>query len=358
MKQILLVCVVFTTFFSCKVDKEIGKKKIVFSNVNITKLKNTDSLNIRALKILNDTLIGFGYHKGHGFFNTKTGKLSIQESAFEEISKNENNVIAENRAVAFNGKDFFSLTIGSPAILKKIDVSKNEAKVVYHENHPNAFYDAMAFWNEKEGIALGDSTNDCMSILLTKDGGNTWQKSSCANLPKYIAGEAAFAASNTNIAIVNDKVWIATGGVVSRIWYSENKGQRWSVYETPIIQGLETTGMYSLDFYDKLNGFAIGGDYTKSMNNKANKIRTKDGGKTWQLVAENSYPGYRSCVQYIPNSQAKGLVEVGFKGVSYSNNSGDSWKQLSNESFFTIQFKSDSVAYAAGRGGISKLVFK
>ena len=69
--------------------------------------------------------------------------------------------------------------------------------------------------------------------------------------------------------------------------------------------------MYSIDFYDEKMGFAIGGDYTKPNDTLANKIRTTDGGKTWQVVADGKGPGYRSCVQYIPNSNGKELVAIG-----------------------------------------------
>ena len=123
------------------------------------------------------------------------------------------------------------------------------------------------------------------------------------------------------------------GGKVSRILYSPDKGKTWNVFETPIVQGTATTGIYSIDFYDELNGFAIGGDYTKPDDNQANKIRTSDGGKTWQIAAESQNPGYRSCVQYLPNSRGKALVAVGFKGIDYSNDTGNSWAHLSDEGF-------------------------
>ena len=116
--------------------------------------------------------------------------------------------------------------------------------------------------------------------------------------------------------------------------------------------------MYSIDFYDDLNGFAIGGDYTKPNDTIANKIRTKDGGKTWQVMANGQGPGYRSCVQYIPNGNAKDLIAIGFKGIDYSSDSGESWIHLSDESFYTLRFINDSIAYAAGNGSISKLFFR
>jgi photosystem II stability/assembly factor-like uncharacterized protein len=256
------------------------------------------------------------------------------------------------RSVAYNSLATFALSIESPAILFK------NQKIVYQENHSKAFYDSMAFWNDEEGIAIGDPTDDCMSIIITRDGGNTWIKLSCDVLPKAKEGEGAFAASDTNIALVGDHTWVATGGKASRILYSPDKGKTWEVFETPIIQGKETTGMYSIDFYDENIGFAIGGDYTKPNDTLANKIRTNDGGKTWQVVADGKGPGYRSCVQYIPSSNGKELVAIGFKGLDYSNDSGDSWTHLSDEGFYTVRFLNDSVAYAAGKGRISKLTFR
>jgi photosystem II stability/assembly factor-like uncharacterized protein len=216
----------------------------------------------------------------------------------------------------------------------------------------------MTFWNDLEGIAIGDPTDTCMSIIVTRDGGKTWGKIPCENLPKIKDGEAAFAASNTNIEVVGDKTWIATGGKASRIYYSPNKGETWEVFNTPIVQGYATTGMYSVDFYDELIGFAIGGDYTIPEDQQANKIKTVDGGKTWELVAKNQNPGYRSCVQYIPNREGKELVAIGFEGIDFSNDTGNTWKHLSDESYYTMRFINDSTAYAAGKGRISVLTFK
>ncbi|NNG09985.1 MAG: oxidoreductase, partial [Arenibacter sp.] len=43
---------------------------------------------------------------------------------------------------------------------------------------------------------------------------------------------------------------------------------------------------------------------------------------------------------------------------AYSHDSGASWKQLSDESFYTMRFVNDSIAYAAGKNRVAKLVFK
>ena len=61
----------------------------------------------------------------------------------------------------------------------------------------------------------------------------------CEQIPKVEDGEAAFAASNTNIKVLGNTVWIVTGGgVKSRVFKSIDLGITWNVYETPIIQGI------------------------------------------------------------------------------------------------------------------------
>ena len=92
-----------------------------------------------------------------------------------------------------------------------------------------------------------------------------------------------------------------------------------------LFKDLKLPECIRLIFMMHLNGFAIGGDYTKPNNQHSNKIRTNDGGRTWEVVAQDQNPGYRSCVQYVPNSNAMGLVAVGFEGVDYSS---DAWEYL------------------------------
>ncbi len=347
--RLFIVCLCLIGLSSCKPEEALKTRRI--SKVEIETLLQDSLLNVRALEVILQREAFFATSDGRtGYIGYKpeTNELMVKIVPIERADSLDYNF----RSVAFNSLAAFALSIESPAVLFK------NQKIVYQENHPKAFYDSMDFWNDEEGIAIGDPTEDCMSIIITRDGGNTWTKLSCDVLPIAKEDEAAFAASDTNIALVGDHTWVATGGKASRILYSPDKGKNWEVFETPIIQGAQTTGMYSIDFYDENNGFAIGGDYTKPNDTLANKIRTNDGGKTWQVVADGRGPGYRSCVQYIPSSNGKELVAVGFKGLDYSNDSGDSWTHLSDEGFYTVRFLNDSVAYAAGKGRISKLTFR
>jgi len=347
--RILFLFVIAVCFFSCK--QELVKKSRQVKNVEIQVILPDSMLNIRALELSNSP--NFSFATANGWI----GASSINE--FEEIADNTiklkyDSIIPNFRSFAVTSQYAFALSIASPAILYKIN--RDSTQVVYFEEHKDVFYDSMEFWNDQEGIAIGDAIDGCLSVIITRDGGNTWNKLSCEELPVASDGEGAFAASDTNIAIVGNKTWVAT--TAGRIYYSEDKGKTWEVIDTPIIKEKETEGIYSIDFYDEQNGFGIGGDYTKPADSSANKIRTQDGGKSWQLVGQNQSPGYRSCVQYVPNKEGKELVAIGFKGIDYSHDFGNTWKHLSDEGFYTLRFLNDSVAYAAGAGRISKLTFK
>ncbi len=346
MNRILFVLITLV-LFSCggKTEENIRN----FSKVDVETILQDSLLSIRAIDILDDKSLAFAANNGvFGLYNPKTKLWQTSIQKYDSLN-------LHFRAIAHTSTDFFMLTIDSPALLFKTgDAGKME--LVYKEEGAGVFYDAMIFWNDREGIAVGDSMNGCLSIIITRDGGQIWQKIPCDNLPKAEVGEGAFAASNTNIKVLGNKTWIATTS--GNVYFSEDKGVSWEVVNTPIIQDKATEGIYSIDFYDENNGFAIGGDYSNPDDNASNKVKTTDGGKTWSLVAKNENPNYKSCVQYIPNKNGKELVAVGFNGIDFSNNSGESWKHISDESFYTIRFLNDSIAYASGSGRISKLTFR
>ena len=335
----LLSLIVFS--FSCNKNENIA-----FSSVHEDVLFFDSILNIRALEVNSNKVVAANYD----------GKIITIMDNFIDIKQYESkadSVLFPNfRSLSVVNDSIYSLSIGNPALIFK------NGRVVYKEYGSSVFYDSMSFWNETEGIAMGDPVGDCLSIVITRDGGNNWTKLPCSDLPKVKKGEAAFAASNTNISIQGNKCWIATGGIHSNVYFSNDKGHSWKSYKTPIIQGQETTGIYSIDFYNDTLGYAIGGDYTKPLDNFKNKIKTIDGGKSWKVIGESNGPGYRSCVQFIPGSQGKQLVAVGFEGVDISNDYGLSWSHLSDSSYYTIRFVNYNTAYAAGKHKISKLIFK
>lgn len=353
MKNILLILLVLKIFTSCKTGVYESKKinDTGFQSVEIDTLFE-DKISIRAIQI-DKNKIWYAADKGrYGFYN-------LDNNLKKENKITKDSLKPEFRSIAKSNKYVFILSVANPALLYRISKNDSSANLVYQENHEKVFYDSMQFWDDKEGIAMGDPIDGCLNIIRTRDGGSSWNKIPCEKLPKVLNGEAAFAASNTNIVVKGNNTWIVSGGKKSRVFYSPDRGNSWSVYETPIAQGKAMTGIFTADFYDSKNGFVAGGDYEVRSQNFSNKAITSNGGKTWELIAENQGFGYASCVQYIPKSNGKSLVTVGISGLYYSSNSGKTWKQLSTDSSLnTIRFINENTAIAAGQNKMVRIRFK
>ena len=318
------------------------------NEVQIESYELVENSGIRAIHATDTTKVYFGSSYGYGYFeNDKIVHAAI---------KYQDSIPLHFRSIAFNGKDHFLLSIGNPAVLyKSVFDSK---KVVYTESHEKVFYDSMKFFDEMNGIAMGDPTEDCLSIILTHDGGETWTKIPCNKLPKITEGEAAFAASNTNVALFENHAWLASGGSKARVFHSADYGRSWDVYSTPMQQGGKMTGIFSMDFYDQERGIIFGGNWEDQAANNGNKAVSIDGGITWSLLTDGDGPGYRSCVQFISGSNAKGIFAVGIPGISYSADGGLTWQHIDKKDFYTIRLvPNKNIAWLAGKGKIAKMTW-
>lgn len=300
-------------------------------------------LSCRAI-LVDDEKVWMGMDKGrYGFYDIKKDTTILKE--IPSVSRT-----TEFRSIAGTKDAIFILSVGNPAMLIRIDKKTLEETVVYKEEHEKVFYDSMQFVDDLNGFAMGDPIENCLAFIKTTDGGKSWQKVNCDVLPKVSDGEAAFATSNTNLAIKGKSIFMVSGGKKSRVFVSNDLGATWNVYETPIVQGETMTGIFTADFYNQKIGIIAGGNYMKQDQNWANKAITKNGGKTWKLIADKEAFGYASCVQFVPNSNGKKLISVGGTGMFYSDDFGKSWTKFSDDKdFFTFRFESEKVFYATGR---------
>ncbi|MCW4467809.1 oxidoreductase [Flavobacterium sp. MFBS3-15] len=350
MKKSLIILLLAGILFSCKKDEKKDYKPS-FAKVEADTLLS-DEISIRAIAIDGDKVWYAGSMGKYGWVSLNGGKdfngVIAKDTLFPEF-----------RAIAQTKNDIFILNVGTPAMLYKISKDGKTSKEVYSEKGEKVFYDSMQFYNDKEGIAMGDPTDECLSVITTSDGGNTWIKTECASLPKVAEGEAAFAASNTNLIIKGNDTWIVSGGKKSRVFHSEDKGKSWNVYDTPIVQGGGADGIYSGDFYDENIGFAVGGNYEKPDGNTGNKILTENGGKTWETIADGKGFGYASCVQFVPGSNGDELMTAGPSGIWYSYDRGASWKKILDERIYhTLRFIDNKTVILAGQKKVVRLRLK
>jgi photosystem II stability/assembly factor-like uncharacterized protein len=198
------------------------------------------------------------------------------------------------RAVAaFSAEEAFLMSAG-PGEQSRIYHTSDGGKhwlLQFTNTNPKGFFDSMVFRDAKHGVVLGDPIPDesgklKFELLMTEDGQN-WRVMSAAQLPVAMEGEGAFAASNSCLAILpgasDSNLWFATGGKEARVFHSNDRGQSWEVFDTPVIHGADSTGIFSIAFRDPLHGVIAGGDYKKPNEDGPNLAFTEDGGKTWTL---------------------------------------------------------------------------
>ncbi len=226
--------------------------------------------------------------------------------------------------VAFSADEAFLMSAG-PGEQSRIFHTSDAGQhwqLQFTNKNPKGFFDSMVFWDPKHGVVLGDpipddSTKDAsgqlkFELLQTTDG-QTWSQIPPSQLPAAIEGEGAFAASNSCLAILpasaDPDLWFATGGKVARVFHSPDRGQTWQVFDTPIIHGSDSAGIFSIAFRDATHGVIAGGDYKHPNQDGPNLAFTNNRGKTWTL-SDLKPQAYFSAVTYDQKVNATAQLEA------------------------------------------------
>jgi len=278
---------------------------------------------------------------------------------------------------AFDENTAYILSIGegeNSRIYKTTDGGKNW-KLQFKNTNPKAFFDALAFWDKNNGMAMSDPVDGKYVLIETKDG-ETWNPiivkgitidgvteinglkvngETIYNYPFAKDGEAAFAASGTCLLTQGkNNIFLVSGGNDARVFRSGNRGLSWFVADTPIVKGTAGSGIFSIAMFDKLNGVIVGGNYEKPNDITNNLAFTTDGGKTWSLA--KGLNGYRSGAVYVDK---KTIIAVGASGSDISSDGGKTWKNLDKENYNSVQAKGKKVIWAVGANGlVSKFLMK
>lgn len=228
---------------------------------------------------------------------------------------------------AFSSKKAVVANAGSPAVILTTADGGTTWTEVYRNTDTAAFFDGIGFWNDSEGIIYGDPIGDRMVVMHTADGGQNWKMLPDAYRPELRKGEASFAASGTAIrCLSHKKVAIATGGTVSRILFSDNRGHKWEATPSPLIQGLSTTGTFSIAFStDERNAIMVGGDYKRDTLRTKHVFYAHEG--AFKAPIEPTR-GYRECVEFVRDGVA---IATGPSGTDITYDWGAHWRALNDE---------------------------
>lgn len=194
----------------------------------------------------------------------------------------------------------------------------------YDDVHHGVFLDAIAFFDARRGLALGDPIGGHFLVLRTQDAGEHWAAVPEAGIPPALAGEAAFAASGTALVTCGPHTaWFGTGGgSEGRVLITHDGGATWTAHVTPVHAG-DAAGIFSLACRDSLHGVAVGGNYAHPDSGRVTAAYTDDGGRRWLPVAPGPATAYLSGVAYLAGGPS--LLAVGTGGTAASRDWGRTW---------------------------------
>lgn len=215
----------------------------------------------------------------------------------------------------------------------------------YENLEKGAFLDAIAFFDARHALAVGDPIGGRFLLLRTDDAGAHWTRVSNA-LPAALPGEAAFAASGTSLVTCGPRdAWFATGGAaISRVFRTRDGGRSWQVSATPVAAGNAAAGIFSAACGDARHGIVVGGNYSKPDTSAVVAAITSDGGASWRVSPAATAAGYFSGVTLVDaRSRSPVVIAVGTEGTALSRDGGAHWTHADSLSL-------NAVATAPGRG--------
>ncbi len=293
----------------------LGPSLVVSQFLSLTSLDSGVSASFRGLSVVNNSVVWVSGTGGTVLRTIDNGENWKNVSVPEMENTDFRDIHGFNKNIAI------VMGIDSPArFFKTIDGGKSW-DLVHFDDREEVFFDGMSFWNKRNGIAFSDPVNGRHLLIRTTDGGDTWEEIPADGIPEKLDPEFGFAASGTGMPVKGrNTVWLGMGGIKSRVFKSENGGLNWSVAETPVVHGGQSTGIYSVAFKNKKVGIAVGGDYmNQAIQNTM--AHTQDGGITWHLPEKQTHQ-YRECVAHYRGNT---FFAVGPSGFDRTTDNGKNW---------------------------------
>ncbi len=312
----------------------------------VTILTSGTKTSLRGLSVVNENIIWASGSNGTVARSVDGGKTFqwLTVKGFEQRDFRDIEAFDANTAIA--------MAVAEPAIIVKTKDGGKTWRKIFVDTTKGMFLDAMDF-SGKNGVVIGDPTDSIhrnIFIAFTRDAGEHWSISN-DNIP-LAKGEAFFASSGTNVKTLPLKRNLFRYALVSGGTQSHFIGSKEDAL--PLQQGKESTGANSIAISLSAKRIVVvGGDFANDKDTTGNCVFSTNFGVTWQHP-QTSPHGYRSCVDFINQNK---LIACGTSGVDISNDDGNNWTLISNESFHVCQkAKQGNAVFLAGKEGrIAKL---
>jgi hypothetical protein len=306
----------------------------------------------RGISVVSDEIVWVSGSKGTVGLSTNGGR----EWKWFQVKGYENRDFRDIQAM--DSSIAVIMAVGEPAILLRTTDGGRNWEKVFSDERSGMFLDALHFRDAQNGIVVGDPIGRIPFLARTDDGGRSWQvdtlKHKSGEKILLDSGEAFFAASGTNVHLMNKgklkNGWIVTGGTRSRLIHLDGQAS----FDLPFMPGGASRGANSIAMKNQSKGIIVGGDFSRdsAVANNCLLVNLQE-----EIVPHESLfnrpasppSGYRSCVAYLFR---KTWITCGTSGLDISMDDGVNWLLISRESFHTLGYaKGGNYVYLAGGGG-------
>ena len=150
-----------------------------------------------------------------------------------------------------------SAGVGTDSRIYKTEDGGATWTLQFQNTDPNGFYDCFAFWTPTRGLTMADSVNGRFPVLRTLDG-ETWQDIGdklppalpAASSRSRRAGRASRPSARSGHGSARE------APTEARILATTDQGQTWAAYETPIVHGTRSRGVFTVAFRNPSMGLS------------------------------------------------------------------------------------------------------
>ncbi len=315
--------------------------------------------NLRGLCPVDDSVVWVCGSNGHVGKSTNGGASwkwmrpdGLPKADFRDVE-----AFDEDRAVI--------MAAGFPAVILYTNNGGESWTQVFRSNDSAVFLDAMDFWNEDEGVCIGDWIDGKPYTLYTNNGGKTWQLMGDTKLKPLTEKTASFAASGTCVRayeVGKNKGFIqaiSSGtkhGLLIADFDSKSKLFEYEFKVIPYEASTPSQGIFSLCINPDTTIWVAGGDYAQPTLGYFAVVKENE---TF-LMPESNVSGYRSCIEAFTYNNTPMVIACGSNGADITTLKQITWKTISQVPLNTAikTKKSNSVFLTGQQGTIYKLVAK
>jgi len=219
--------------------------------------------------------------------------------------------------------------IGGGNIMVTIDGGQNWI----HQNSAmffNGFLSGVHFFDDFNGVAIGNVVDGYFQLYMTPDGGNFWIRIDSTNIPYPLNNEIVYPGVFTT--------WDDT-----HVWFGTNMGRVFMSTDAGISYSVASIGsneiVTNIAFKDANFGML-------TTDNPNVVYRTNDGGQNWvQVMPQGQF--FNADLAYVPGTGGA-YVSSGANGSSFTLNDGGLWTLIDVEEHYAVAFFDSDHGWAGG----------